>query len=114
MSEQTTYYGFKKPHKDDFYNVEDYNNNLDVIDSGLNTINENLQNKVAKVIGKGLSTNDYTNEEKAKLANLSGKGAFIGANSPEDTGLLWVDTTSGGVMKFYNGTAWVSTKAVWG
>ena len=29
-----------------------------------------IANKVDKVSGKGLSTNDYTNEEKAKLANL--------------------------------------------
>ena len=30
-----------------------------------------LGNKVDKVDGKGLSTNDFTNEDKEKLANLS-------------------------------------------
>lgn len=34
-------------------------------------IKAKLNNKVDKVDGKGLSTNDYTNEEKAKLAGLS-------------------------------------------
>ena len=32
---------------------------------------EELKNKVDKVTGKGLSTNDYTNAEKTKLENLS-------------------------------------------
>lgn len=34
-------------------------------------INHLQDNKVDKVDGKGLSTNDYTNEDKAKLGNLS-------------------------------------------
>lgn len=29
-----------------------------------------ISNKVDKIVGKGLSTNDYSNEEKNKLANL--------------------------------------------
>ena len=33
-----------------------------------------LSTKVEKVEGKGLSTNDFTNEEKEKLANLSENG----------------------------------------
>ena len=33
-------------------------------------INLKLNNKVEKVSGKQLSTNDFTNEEKAKLASL--------------------------------------------
>jgi len=32
---------------------------------------ENLDNKVDKVQGKGLSTNDYTDAEKSKLAGLT-------------------------------------------
>ena len=35
------------------------------------SINELLNNKVDKVSGKGLSTNDFTNEEKEKLDNLN-------------------------------------------
>jgi hypothetical protein len=34
-------------------------------------IKESLDGKVDKVSGKGLSTNDYTTEEKTKLAGLS-------------------------------------------
>lgn len=35
------------------------------------TIKEKLSGKVDKVTGKGLSTNDYTDEEKTKLANFT-------------------------------------------
>lgn len=35
-------------------------------------INLIFNRKVDKVDGKGLSTNDYTDEEKAKLANIEG------------------------------------------
>lgn len=42
-------------------------NNADVVE----TLNAAITNKVDKVDGKGLSTNDYTNEDKSKLAGLS-------------------------------------------
>ena len=44
----------------------------------------NLSNKVDKVAGKGLSTEDFTTEEKEKLASLSN-------NTPEldENGVLY-------------------------
>ncbi|MCQ3908914.1 MAG: hypothetical protein MJ200_05325 [Mycoplasmoidaceae bacterium] len=39
-------------------------------DSGYLTQHQDISNKVDKEDGKGLSTNDYTNEEKTKLASL--------------------------------------------
>ena len=42
------------------------------------------------------------------------KGSYIGDTAPENTNLLWVDTSSGGILKYYNGTSWVAIKAVWG
>lgn len=41
-----------------------------------------LAKKVDKVTGKGLSTNDYTTEEKTRLANL--RGVRYGATPPDD------------------------------
>ena len=40
--------------------------------SGTNTGDQDLSGKVDKVVGKGLSTEDYTTVEKSKLAGLSG------------------------------------------
>lgn len=37
---------------------------VSVVEGQINTINTNLNNKVDKVTGKGLSTNDYTNADK--------------------------------------------------
>ncbi|VUZ28544.1 Uncharacterised protein [Acetobacterium wieringae] len=63
MSTNTTNYNLKKPGVDDFYNVADQNGNMDTIDA-------TLANKVDKVAGKGLSTNDYTTFEKTKLSGI--------------------------------------------
>ena len=53
-----------------------YNNTLPMEDS---TARAGLQNKVDKVTGKGLSTNDYTDAEKTKLAGIAaGATANIG------------------------------------
>lgn len=47
------------------------------------------------------------------LGDGGGSGAVISATAPEDTSLLWIDTSSG-VLKYHNGTAWVATKSTWG
>ncbi len=36
------------------------------------------------------------------------------ASAPENTSILWVDTGSGGIMKYHNGTAWIPVTAAWG
>lgn len=41
-------------------------------------------------------------------------GSYVGATAPANTEILWVDTSNGGVLKYYNGTAWVATRSVWG
>lgn len=38
----------------------------------------------------------------------------VGSTAPSNTKLLWVDTGNGGVLKYYNGSSWIATKAVWG
>lgn len=64
MATQTTNYKLNKPGEDDFIEIEKINENFDKID-------KTLFDKVDKVEGKSLSTNDYTNEDKDKLKNLS-------------------------------------------
>lgn len=45
--------------------------NIDLLYGSFSTLQASLANKVDKVAGKGLSSNDFTDEEKEKLSNLS-------------------------------------------
>ena len=44
--------------------------NLNTMDAGIAALDTAMADKVDKVAGKGLSTEDYTTEEKTKLANI--------------------------------------------
>lgn len=70
MANNTTNYNLVKPTADEFYNIEVFNGNADIIDAELKKVNDKVDGKVDKVAGKGLSTNDYTTEEKTKLAGI--------------------------------------------
>lgn len=39
---------------------------------------------------------------------------YAGSSAPENTNLFWIDTASGGVLKYHNGTDWITTASVWG
>ena len=54
--------------------------------------NTELSNKVDKVSGKGLSTNDYTNDEKTKLSSLN--AALIVQNSVSVATSAWASDTT--------------------
>lgn len=56
----------------------------------------------------------YKNGETWTTIETGSGGSYVGASAPADIELLWIDTSNGGVMKYYNGTSWVATKAVWG
>lgn len=43
----------------------------DVVMSNNKNLDEAINDKVDKITGKGLSTNDYTTSEKSKLAEIS-------------------------------------------
>lgn len=60
---KTPNYELNKPAQTDFYDVDVQNENMDKIDKA-------LANKVDKVVGKGLSTNDYNATDKGKVDNL--------------------------------------------
>ena len=63
-----------------------------------------LTNYVQKVNGKTLSTNDFTDEDKAKLDSLSTDTqtvdltgvmrVYIGSVAPTDTSVIWFDTSA--------------------
>lgn len=36
-----------------------------------------------------------------------------GESPPKDTRLLWIDTGSGNILKFYDGSGWTAVKTAW-
>lgn len=51
--------------------IDDCDNAIEELYSSVSSLNTNIGNKVDKVSGKGLSTNDYTNAEKNKLSGIA-------------------------------------------
>ena len=66
MSTLTENYKLIKPDQTDAIVISNLNDNADVID-------RTLFNKVDKVNGKALSTNDYTNTDKQKVNSIDNK-----------------------------------------
>lgn len=88
MASYTTNYNLKKPAQSDNVNIGDFNDNADIIDA-------TLYSKVDKVTGKGLSTNDFTTDEKNKLAGIAAGATAVtlpiaATNISETTGRTFV------------------------
>ena len=66
MSTLTKNYKLIKPDQTDAIDISNLNDNADIIDT-------TLFNKVDKVNGKALSTNDYTNADKQKVNTIDNK-----------------------------------------
>lgn len=94
MSNYTEHYNLKKPLKTENYDVDVANTNNDIID-------EKIYNKVDKISGRGLSTNDFTNEYKKKIDRLiegtKGDSAYQIAvkNGFEGTEEKWLESLKG-------------------
>lgn len=71
MAEYTDNYNLILPDESENYDVEVANTNNKTIDT-------QLSNKVDKIVGKGLSTNDFTNEYKKKVDSLQTLYRFKG------------------------------------
>lgn len=94
MSNYTEHYNLKKPLKTENYDVDVANNNNDIID-------EKIYNKIDKIPGRGLSTNDFTNEYKKKIDRIiegtKGDSAYQIAvkNGFEGTEKKWLESLKG-------------------
>ena len=95
MATNTTNYNLKKPALTDFYDVADQNGNMDLIDAAMKGLEDG---KVAKVEGKSLSTNDFTTDEKTKLAGIaSGAQVNTVTSVAGKTGAVTLDKTNVGL-----------------
>lgn len=59
------------------------------------------------------STNPVENRVVYQAIQDAG-GVVIEATAPSNHGKLWVDTSLGGVLKYWNGSTWAAIKSVWG
>ena len=77
---------------------------------------DNAQAAIDELAGKSYSKSEtYSKEEVDQKVSGAGGGIIVAASAPPgDASMLWIDTTSGGVSKYWNGSAWVATAAVWG
>lgn len=88
---KTTRYEIPYPNPDDLADIP--KNLKDIVKK----IEEILDSKIDKEEGKGLSTNDYTNEDKAKLIPTGGTtGQVLAKKSDADNDVEWVNQTGGG------------------
>ena len=49
-----------------------------------------------------------------ELGSDSAGGHVVSSTAPSNTNLLWVDTGNGGILKYYNGSAWTPIASTWG
>jgi len=64
MANFTPNLNLEKPISTEAYEIQVFNGNADLIDTA-------MSNKVDKIVGKGLSTEDYSSAEKSKLASVA-------------------------------------------
>lgn len=67
------------------------------VDTSTDTVSE-------EDVAEGVTFHDATGAQKV---GTGGKVYSVGTSAPENTKLLWIDTTSGtGGLKYYDGSAW--------
>lgn len=84
---QSENYGFNLPEENDYFDITDFNENMQKVDDELKSLREADNKFVQKVNGKQLSANDYTTAEKNKLAGIA-SGAEVNVQPN------WTETNS--------------------
>ena len=87
--------------------------------SGSLTVTGGISANNARITNLGTPQNDSDAATKAYVDSHggSGGGGFVAQDAaPSDTGLLWIDTSIGGVIKYYSTaeSAWVAVLSIWG
>ncbi len=104
--QETTHYKFKKPEDEDFFDIEHFQDMMDDVDQVLYECEENSKKVVEEARDAAQEVIDSA---------VTG-GVVIDDTAPENTEVLWVDTSVGGVPKTYNDVSetWVPVKSVFG
>lgn len=73
--------------------------------------------KTAVIAHIPTKTSQLTNDSGFVTRNdISTSGGTIVSNTAPtgNASTLWIDTGNGGIAKYWNGSAWVAVKSVWG
>lgn len=63
----------------------------------------NVYTTLSNIIGDGIS-----------VGGGKGGGFIFQDNAPEDTDVLWIDTSDGyNILKYYNGSSWIAVNGAW-
>lgn len=117
--------------------ISTINNDISTINNNISSLETSINNNISSLrteMNNNLTAHDspiatesgahgfryYQNELQYKnngnwtIIDTGSGGSYVGTSAPSDTELLWIDTANGGVLKYYNGSAWTNIKAVWG
>lgn len=120
---KTSHYDLNKPEGTDFYNINDHNQNMDILDQKVYELEsddskELVENKVQEITPS--STAEEYPSAKAVMEAIDEyvpeeKGGIIPSpNPPEgDSSRLWLNTTTG-VLHYWTGVQWTRVNSVWG
>jgi len=119
MATNTTNYNLIKPEESDFYNINDFNTNADLIDAALKSISDNANTKAKKVttgtttltaskwVALGTAVGEYKFKYELALSGITAKDVFNGSVSldteevAQDCGLAQYSETSANKVTFY-------------
>lgn len=89
--------------------------NVTFLASGGYVLQEDLQEYVRDVSFDKDTSAILVEKGNGGIENIPvSSGAYVVANTaPAEINKLWIDTANGGVTKYYDGTSWVPTAAVW-
>ena len=77
-------------------------------DARINELSTNVENTYLK---KTDAANTYLTQESAEAINF----AFVASvDAPNNHKVFWIDTGHNNLLKYHNGTGWVSISAAWG
>lgn len=88
---------------------------LDELENTLDVLKETLKNAMPNDITLEGDTLFLTvNGEKIGDGQTLPGGNVVGDRPPDNKAYTWIDTSAGGILKYWNGSAWVAVRAVWG
>lgn len=77
-------------------------------DARINELSTNIENTYLK---KTEAASTYLTQTSAAAINF----AFVPSETaPSNTKVFWIDTAHNNLLKYHNGTSWVSISAAWG